>query len=73
MSETPKFGILGGRNNFTSMLLEKNLIILHSCSMMECVALKHNMVCDYFEWSDEDASEASIRVAFPSEARKSGA
>ena len=27
----------------------------------------------YFEWSDEDASEASIRVAFPSEARKSGA
>ena len=26
-----------------------------------------------FEWSDEDASEASIRVAFPSEARKSGA
>ena len=28
---------------------------------------------NYFEWSDEDASEASIRVAFPSEARKSGA
>ena len=27
----------------------------------------------HFEWSDEDASEASIRVAFPSEARKSGA
>ena len=61
-------GKIGVKNKiFQKQHIEKNGV------KIQVICLVISFQKNDFEWSDEDASEASIRVAFPSEARKSGA